>query len=426
MFGPLKSLFRRRPRIRQKRDPVRYEQEKQIARSTDTRARINLAGDSRTHQEILYYLATHDPDPAVRRAVATNVATPVQAAAALASDKNADVRLLLAGRLVSLLPELSQDKQTQLYAYCVQALGTLALDEVLKIRKALSTALQDHAHTPPKVAGQLARDVEREVSEPILRYCAALSDEDLLDILKGHPASWAVQAIAGRKTVSAKVSRAVIRTKDRPAGVLLLTNKGAEVTKDLLTEIVASAHRFPEWQKPMALHRNLPAEVARELASYADASVRDILMKREDFDEKTVEGIAAVFSRRLAFADAEARTDESPAQRVKRLAKKKMLTEDIVSDALAMRDRDFVFAALAHMAQSDAKNIERIFAMKAPKPIVALCWRTGLSMRLALRMQQDLGQVPAPELLYPRGGLDYPLTEADMIWQLEFLGLKAA
>jgi uncharacterized protein (DUF2336 family) len=423
MFGLFTKIFRCSPPVPE-RDPQRYEAEKTIARGDDVRARINLAGDSRTHQEILYYLATHDPDPAVRRAVATNVATPVQAATALALDKSEDVRLLLAGRLVALLPELSQDKQSQLYAYCVQALGTLALDEVLKIRKALSTALQDHAHAPPKVAGQLARDVEREVSEPILRYCAALSDEDLLDILKGHPASWAVQAIAGRKSVSEKVSRAVIKANDRPAGVILLSNTGAAVTRELLTEIVAAARNYPEWQKPMALHRNLPVSVAQELAAFADASVRDILLKREDFDEKTVEGIAEVFRRRLDYAIDEERSVETPAQRVKRLVKQKKLNEDAISDALAMRDRDFVFAALAHMAKTSAPDIQRIIAMKAPKPIVALCWHTGLSMRLALRLQQEVAQVPYKELLYPRGGTEYPLSEKEMLWQLDFLGLK--
>lgn len=424
MWDFLSRIFRRGP-VKQKRDPARYEAEKKIARSDDVRARMKLAGDSRTHQEILYYLAVHDTDPGVRRAVASNVATPVQAATALALDQSEDVRLLLAGRLVTLLPELSQDKHSQLYAYCVQALGTLALDEVLKIRKALSTALQDHAHAPPKVAKQLARDVEREVSEPVLRYCTALSDEDLLEILRDHPASWAVQAIAGRKIVSAQVSRAVMKTEDRPAGLILLTNAGADVTRELLAEIVDKARHYPEWQKPMALHRNLPAEVARDLAAYADASVRDILLKREDFDEETVEGIAEVFRRRLEYATEEERSEEDPAARVKSLAKRRRLTEDTVSDALAMRDSGFVMAALAHMAKTDIKNVERIFTMKAPKPIVALCWRAGLSMRLALRLQQEMGHIPYNDLLYPRGGSAYPLTEREMVFQLDFLGLKA-
>jgi hypothetical protein len=63
--------------------------------------------------------------------------------------------------------------------------------------------------------------------------------------------------------------------------------------------------------------------------------------------------------------------------------------------------------------------------LKAPKPIVAVCWRAGLSMRFALLLQQQLGQVQPTELLYPRGGTDYPLTKDELLWQLNFLGLKA-
>jgi hypothetical protein len=63
--------------------------------------------------------------------------------------------------------------------------------------------------------------------------------------------------------------------------------------------------------------------------------------------------------------------------------------------------------------------------MKAPKPIVALCWRAGLSMRFALRLQQEMAQIPHLDLIYPRGGTDYPLSEREMTVQLDFLGLKS-
>jgi hypothetical protein len=41
-------------------------------------------------------------------------------------------------------------------------------------------------------------------------------------------------------------------------------------------------------------------------------------------------------------------------------------------------------------------------------------------------LQKDVGQVPPKELMYPKGGTDYPLSDEDLEWQLEFLGLKAA
>lgn len=398
--------------------------EQDIARSGSPKKRLTLARDSQTSKEILYYLAENDPDPKIRKAVAENAATPVQVTPVLASDADTDVRLALAGRLVDLLPDISEDKQSQLYAFVVQALGTLALDEVLKIRVALSSTLKDHAHTPPKVAGQLARDVERDVSEPILRFCAALSDEDLIDILKGHPAGWVIEAVAGRDTVSVDVSDAVIDTEDISGGAALLENEGAAISESLLHYIVQKARSFPEWQKPIAGRKALPVSVVKELAEFVDASVREILEAREDYDDQTTEEIAAIFRRRIEYASEESDETETIEQRLRRKIKAGELNEDSISDAMAMRDNEFVFGGLAYLAKTDMSTIEKIFDTRAAKSIVALCWHAGLSMRFALQLQKDIAHVKPKDILYPKDGEDYPLTEEQLIWQLEFLGLK--
>lgn len=428
MIGLIGNLFKSGAPAskKQKRDPKRLESEKQIARSDDVKERITLAKNTKTHQEILYYLAENDPDPRVRKAVAKNKTTPVHATAVLARDQNIDVRTELVKRMIELLPSLSRDKHSQLYAFMVQALGDLALDEVLKIRVALSSALKDHANTPPKVAGQLARDVEREVSEPILKFCAALSDDDLLDILSEHPASWTIQAIAGRDVVSAEVSHAVIATDDRPAGTILISNDGAEITDNLLQDIILKAKEYPEWQKPVATRKKLPAPLAKTLASFAEEAVMQLLVKRGGYDEDTLNDITKAFKRRMDYAQAQDTElkDKTPVQRVATLYAKNELNEETISDALGMRDREFVVAALAQLAKCPLQDVSHIFEMKAPKPIVALTWHAGLSMRLALRLQQELGQVSPKELIYPKGGSEYPLSKDELEWQLDFLGLK--
>lgn len=409
---------------KQNRNPKRYAAEKQTALTGDVNKRMTLASSSKTHQEILYYLAERDPDPRVRKAVAQNKSTPVHASPILAHDDDADVRMIIAERLITLLPSLSKNKQSQLYAYAVQALGTLALDEVLKIRKALSSALKDYAHTPPKIAGQLARDIEREVSAPILKFCAALSDEDMLDILSEHPAGWVIEAIAGREAVSANVSQAVIDTDHIPAGEILLENDGASITEETLKDIITKSRSFPEWQKPLACHKNLPPKMATELAGFAEEAVKDLLFQRSDIDDETMEDITKAFKRRMDYADEQARQQEDPVKRAKRLKKENKLDEDVISDALAMRDKEFVFAALSELTGYNIIDIEKIFGLRAPKPIIALTWKAGLSMRIALRFQQELGKVAPKELLYAKGGEEYPLTEEDMKWQLEFQGLE--
>lgn len=106
------------------------------------------------------------------------------------------------------------------------------------------------------------------------------------------------------------------------------------------------------------------------------------------------------------------------------MKKENRLNEEALSDALAMRDRVFVVSALAEMAGTSIEKITKIMEMRAPKPIVALSWKAGLSMRFALKLQQDLVHIKPGDLVYPRGGTDYPFTDQELNWQLEFLGLQ--
>lgn len=412
-----------------------YENKKFIAVEGKPKQRLSLAKNSKTPKEILYYLAEYDPDEKVRQAVAKNKSTPLHAAAILAIDKNVDVRLSLAERLVKLLPDLTTDTHSQLYAFAVQALGTLALDEVLKIRKSLTSTLKDHAYAPPAVAAQLARDLEREVSEPILRFCTALQDEDLINILASHPKAWAAEAVARRKVISAKVSKAVIETGNAVAGKLLLENKGANITTDVLEVVIQRAREFPEWHEPIATRHKLSEDMARQLAHYVDARIRKILEKQGEYDLQTTEVVTDTTRRRINLANelegerqendqGEADDLDQTMKRVYILFTDNKLTEDVILDHLALRDKDFLIAALACLTGVNISKINKVFSIKKPQMICAICWKAGLSMRFALRVQQEVANVPPKELLYPRGGTDYPLKEKDMQWQLEFLGIE--
>lgn len=431
------------------RNDARYEIEKQKARSGSLDERMAIARNPETHPEILYYLAQTDPSDDVRHAVAENHATPLQASLLIARDSSADVRLALAERLVRLLPNLTQEEQAALYAHAVQTLGLLALDEVLKIRKALSATLKDKAYAPPSVVSTLARDVERTVAEPILRFCAAVPDDVLIDILKMHPEGWASEAIAGRDSVSGDVSVAVIEHGSAAAGKTLIENKGADIGPTLLQKIIDRARDLPEWQRSLADHRTLPPEMAEKLAEFANESVRLILVRSGKFDRRTTEEVATAFKRRLGYAANQSddkivdaipdepqrrgspdgkpvKSEEEQYAYAARMAREGRLDEEMLSDALAMQDYDFIYAAISIMGRVTLADVRRVFALRAPKPIVALSWKAGLSMRMALRLQQDLGRVPPRQLLYPKGGTDYPMDEDELRWQLEFLGLEAA
>ena len=420
----LKSLFKKKPKklnpvTHRKREPQRYEQEKERAKSKNTQDRVKLARNPKTHLEILYYLA-EDDDAQVRRAVASNPATPVQVSENLAKDVDTDVKINLIQRLSALLPALSEEQHAHLYAFAVQALGVLALDEVLKVRLALTSVLKDHAYAPPEVAKQLARDMERQVSEPILRYCAALSDQDLLDILTEHPSDWVAEAVASRVVVEEPVSDGVIDTKSRPGGQALILNKGAKISEATMHKIIEIARETPEWHKPLALRKHLSRDIIQDIMVFIDKSLHSMILNKTDFDPETRKTIRKTVTRRMGFLVDKDGSRIDPRLKAKKLFKQEQLDDDAVGDALALREYDFVMYSLSLKTGLNENMVKHILDTKSAKAATALVWKAGLGMRLALEVQKQILKLAPRDLLYPRAGADYPLSEEDMNWQIEF------
>ena len=392
--------------------PKSYAAQKQIADNGQINERLKLAKSKKTHPEILYYLAEHDDDPAVRRTIVENMATPIQTSSILLRDPDTDIRLALADRLVHLWPDIGDQAQSQVYAFAVQSLGVLALDEVLKIRVALSSTLKDFANAPPKIVATLARDVERQVSEPVLRYCIALPDDDLMDILKQHPESWVAEAVAGRPIISIPVSEAIIESENVEAGKTLLRNESIDLSEHVLQHIVEKAKSIPEWQKAVALRKELPTNLAKDLATFVSHSIREVLINRSDFDRTTIEDISEAFQRRMDMMGSTEKDEESYDNK-----------DEAICDAIAVRDKVAIIEVLSETTGMSFEDVDRILGLQSAKSVVAMCWKGKLSMRTAFSLQKDFVKIPPKELLYPRGGSEYPMTEGEIQWQLDFLGV---
>ena len=117
------------------------------------------------------------------------------------------------------------------------------------------------------------------------------------------------------------------------------------------------------------------------------------------------------------------RSGEKPVDRATRLHDDGQLDEMTIMDALSEGDRLFVTTALAKRAGTTVAIVDRVLATHGARPVTALVWRAGLSMRTARQIQLRLAQIPPKDVLNPRNGTDYPLAEADMRWQLDYFGI---
>lgn len=396
-----------------------YERAKELARSGAPAQRAELALQSDTPPELLYYLADDD-DPLVRRAVAFRSETPVQAAPRLARDLDTEVRVLLSRKLARALPLLTGAEHAAIRDLAHHALTMLAADQVVRVRAALAGALRDVASAPPGLIAGLARDVAREVAEPILRGCVNLGDEELVSIIAAQPVPWVLEAIARRDHVSAPVAEAVAATGDPVATASLLANPGAALSDRAMSRLVEKPLSAMDMTKTTAKPL-LPPSLLGKLARIVEDSIKGELAG-QGFDRQERQEVVEVTQRRLDWARDYVKR-EPPDAKAARLKAEGKLDEASIWDALSWGDKPFVREALALRADLPAELVQRIIDTQSARAITALAWRAGLSMRCARLLQLKAG-LPPPKLLNARHGVDYPMNEAEMRWQLGLFGVE--
>jgi hypothetical protein len=67
--------------------------------------------------------------------------------------------------------------------------------------------------------------------------------------------------------------------------------------------------------------------------------------------------------------------------------------------------------------------VRHIIDSRSAKAVVALVWRAHLSMRVAFKIQSFVMKLVPDQSLAGRGGKGFPLSEAEMLWQLNYFGV---
>lgn len=413
---------------------IDYETAKRMAASPDAGERSQVAGRTDTRPEILYFLAG-DQTALVRREIAKNVSTPRQADLLLSTDPDEQVRSGLAAKIAALAPELSPDRVGQIEKMTLEILEMLARDQAVTVRRVVAEALQHSKAAPAHLVQQLARDLELQVSGPVLRHSPVLTDEDLLHIIRDRPLDGQLVAIAERAGVSPAVTDAVVRTESERAVAALLANHSAQIREETLDRIVDMAPRHEPWHGPLVRRPTLPPTAAARIAAFVNAQLMKVLADRADLPPETRAAVAEAVANRgtapgrtdggIEAVDDAAPPKGRPSERAEALHKAGKLDEDTVSLALTQGDRGFVMAALGLKSGIPLSIIEKIVSGQSPRAVTALCWKAGLSMRFARQVQLRLAQIPPTAVLNAKNGTDYPMTVEELNWQLEFFGIKS-
>lgn len=401
-----------------------YEDQKRLARDPDPATRAALAADPATRPEILYYLA-EDPSSEVRRQVALNDKAPRQADLLLTRDDDEAVRGDLAGKIARLTPELPEDRRSALYKLTVQALESLAEDQLTRVREILSDALKDVAEAPPNVILKLAKDKALTVASPVLEFSPVLSDSDLMAIIQSGPVQGAMNAIAKRRALHESVSDAIARTGDEEAITELLQNDTAQIREDTLDFLIDAAPSRVSWHEPLAMRPKLSPRAVQRIASFVAMNLLDKMQKRLDLDDDTLVAVADAVEKRLASDTKSKLQDPDWAEaddmdvRIERLYKTGGLNGRALEKALAEGDKRFVMRALAKLADLESGTVDRIVENRSAKATVALVWKAGLKPHFAAQIQAQLvGLGPRDAIRIDKDR--WPMSQDAMQWQLDF------
>lgn len=391
-----------------------------ILEERDRSARAELAGRLDAPPESLFFLA-REGSPDTRRAVAANPSTPAHANRLLADDGDDDVRIELARKIGRLMPQFSQEQNRKLRGLVIETLERLAKDTLPRVRAVLAEEIKSLDCVPKRVVKMLARDVE-QVAAPILEYSPLLSDADLLEIITTAQARFALTAIARRRPLGASVSEAIAVALDVPAVAELLSNSQAQIRQRTLDKIVEHAAKVRAWHLPLVLRSDLSQRTIRRIAGFVSGALIERLSARHELDEKTRQVLNQHMRGRIDDGDTDA-APEHPKVNVEALFRAGKLDDGFVEAAAEAGHRDQVAAALAFLARAPIDIVQRILQTATARPVTALAWRAGLSMRAAFKIQRFVLRLKASELLPARAGIDYPMTEDEMRWHLDYFGI---
>ncbi|MBO6807485.1 DUF2336 domain-containing protein [Thalassospira sp.] len=457
MKGFLQRVFTKRSET-----PITYDEAKEMAASPDAGVRSKLAQRHDTRPEILYFLAS-DQDSSVRRHIAANQATPLQADVLLTDDSDDSVRGSLAEKIAHLSAGLTPNETDKLRRMTYDALDKLARDQAVHVRQVISETLKDIADAPQPIIQQLARDAESVVCGPVLQYSPVLTEDDLLEIIEGSSGRGALSFVSRRRNVGEKLADAIAASSDKDAISHLLGNKSAQIREETLDQLIDRAPDYPEWHEPLVERPTLTPTAAGKLARFVAENLISVLERRKDLKKDQLDAVREVVQRRIASGEFEKRDDvatdakkikadkdksktaakpepksdkksdkkgvvadddeeeEEPAfDKALAMHAKKKLTDKEVAKALAANDVKFARASLAVLAGISPEAVSKVLNTHSAKGVVSLAWKAGLPADLAVKIQVKLGHVPPSQTLNPRSGNQYPLSEDDMNWQLEF------
>lgn len=233
---------------------------------------------------------------------------------------------------------------------------TLVQDAEVRVREALSSHLSDSPDIPPDVALALAKDVD-SVAMPILEFCEALNDKDLIEIIQaGNPNKQV--AVAKRSQVAGGVAEALIDGGNEAAVANLVGNEGAQLNQKTLERVMTDFAGSNEVAAKMVNRANLPSVVSEKLVNEITHRIQSFLVKQQVAPAGLVKALIKGSQEKatLSLLRDGCTTPEELEGLIDHLKARGRLTPSLAIEALSEGDLAFFEVATARLANVPLEN----------------------------------------------------------------------
>ena len=279
-----------------------------------------------------------------------------QDVAQLLADPSGDARADTAGKIAAgfnsgALTDQERQLAEEIFRLMVQ-------DAEVRVREALAHNLKENPGVPRDVAVSLAKDVA-SVAMPVLQFSEALSDEDLIELVRGQDAEKQV-AIAQRTAVSESVSEALVETQNEDAVTALVSNEGADISEKSLQKVVGDFGDREGVQSAMIRRPKLPVTVSERLVTMVSEGMKEELVKRQELPASLATDLILQSRERATITLSSGSSDDELVSLVKQLNDNGRLTPSIILRGLCMGDINFFEASLAELLGISLLNARRL------------------------------------------------------------------
>lgn len=280
-----------------------------------------------------------------------------------------------------------------------EVLAYMAQDAADLVRRALAVTLKNSPHLPRDVARRLADDID-SIATPILEHSPSLTDEDLISVIvAGDHAKQA--AIAGRKSIPARVVRSLVARADEHAVARVAANDGAEFDEPSYLHALERFGETEEVTDAFIDRGALPVTVTERLVSLVTDQALARLVERHALPPQLAVELAEGARERATIDILDQAADRPDMRRfVQQLVLNGRLTPSLVLRGACMGHMSFFEHALAEFSGVPHEKTWMLVHDAGPLGLRAIFERAGMPQRLfpavraAVDVYHEVGPAP--------------------------------